>query len=253
MKALVIEDEALAARHIQSVLNEIGNIQVLAVQDSIASTVEWLEENSQPELIFMDIHLADGSAFKIFELTTISCPIIFTTAYDEYAIKAFKVNSIDYLLKPVTKEAVENALEKLKRLTGTPAVQSEIQQMLASFIKGKSYKTHFLVQVKGSKLIPLQVKDIAYIYIETGLVKAVTCDDKSFVIENTLDELASLLNPADFFRANRQFIVARNSIKEVDLWFNSRLSLNLNVKVPDKILISKVRVSEFRNWFSGDN
>jgi two-component system LytT family response regulator len=253
MKALVIEDEALAARHIQSVLNEIGNIQVLAVQDSIASTVEWLEENSQPELIFMDIHLADGSAFKIFELTTISCPIIFTTAYDEYAIKAFKVNSIDYLLKPVTKEAVENALEKLKRLTGTPAVQSEIQQMLASFIKGKSYKTHFLVQVKGSKLIPLQVKDIAYIYIETGLVKAVTCDDKSFVIENTLDELTSLLNPADFFRANRQFIVARNSIKEVDLWFNSRLSLNLNVKVPDKILISKVRVSEFRNWFSGDN
>lgn len=253
MKVLVIEDEVLAARHIQSILNEIGNIQVLAVQDSIASTVEWLEENDQPDLIFMDIHLADGSAFKIFELTTITCPIIFTTAYDEYAIKAFKVNSIDYLLKPVTKEAVENALEKLKRLTGTPVVQSEIQQMLASFIKVKTYKTHFLVQVKGSKLIPLQVKNIAYIYIETGLVKAVTYDDKSFVIENTLDELASMLNPTDFFRANRQFIVSRNSIKEVDLWFNNRLSLNLTVKAPDKILISKVRVSEFRNWFSGDN
>lgn len=252
MNALVIEDEALAARHILSVLSEIGNIRVLAVQDSIASTVEWLEENKQPDLIFMDIHLADGSAFKIFELTTITCPIIFTTAYDEYAIKAFKVNSIDYLLKPVTKEAVENALEKLKRLTGAPAVQSEIQQMLASFIKGKTYRTHFLVQVKGSKLIPLQVKDIAYIFIESSLVKAVTCDDKSFVIENTLDELASLLNPADFFRANRQFIVSRNSIKEVDLWFNNRLSLNLNVKVTDKILISKVRVTEFRNWFSGD-
>lgn len=253
MKALVIEDEALAARHIQSVLAEIGNIQILTVLDSIASTVEWFGENSQPDLVFMDIHLADGSAFKIFELITISCPIIFTTAYDEYAIKAFKVNSIDYLLKPVTKEAVENALEKLRRLTGTPTVQTDIQQLLASFIKGKSYKTHFLVQVKGSKLIPLQVKDIAYIYIETGLVKAVTYDDKSFVIENTLDELASLLNPTDFFRANRQFIVSRNSIKEVDLWFNNRLSLNLNVKVPDKILISKVRVSEFRNWFSGDN
>ena len=157
------------------------------------------------------------------------------------------------MLKPVTKDAVESALEKLKRLTGAPAVQSEIQQMLASFIKGKTYKTHFLVQVKGSKLIPLQVKDIAYIYIETGSVKAVTYDDKSFVIENTLDELASMLNPTDFFRANRQFIVSRNSIKEVDLWFNNRLSLNLNVKVADKILISKVRVSEFRNWFSGDN
>lgn len=252
MNALVIEDEALAARHIQSVLSDIGNIRVLSVQDSIASTVEWMEENKQPDLIFMDIHLADGSAFKIFELTTITCPIIFTTAYDEYAIKAFKVNSIDYLLKPVTKEAVESALEKLKRLTGTPAIQSEIQQMLASFVKGKTYKTHFLVPIKGSKLIPLQVKDIAYIYIGSGLVKAVTYDDKSFVIENTLDELASLLNPADFFRANRQFIVSRNAIKEVDLWFNNRLSLNINVKVPDKILISKVRVSEFRNWFSGD-
>lgn len=253
MKALVIEDEALAARHIQSVLAEIGNIQILTVLDSIASTVEWFGENSQPDLVFMDIHLADGSAFKIFELITISCPIIFTTAYDEYAIKAFKVNSIDYLLKPVTKEAIESALEKLKRLTGSQTMQTDIQQLLASFIKGKSYKTHFLVQVKGSKLIPLQVKDIAYIYIETGLVKAVTYDAKSFVIENTLDELASLLNPTDFFRANRQFIVSRNSIKEVDLWFNNRLSLNLNVKVPDKILISKVRVSEFRNWFSGDN
>lgn len=253
MKALVIEDEALAARHILSVLNEIGSIQVLTVLDSIASTVEWFGENPQPELIFMDIHLADGSAFKIFELVHVSCPIIFTTAYDEYAIKAFKVNSIDYLLKPVTREAIESALEKLKRLSGAPAVQSEIQQMLASFIKAKTYRTHFLVQVKGSKLIPLKVKDIACIYIESGLVKAVTSDDKSFVIENTLDELASMLDPTDFFRANRQFIVSRNSIKEVDLWFNNRLSLNLNVKVPDKILISKVRVSEFRNWFSGDN
>lgn len=253
MKALVVEDESLAARHIQSVLAEIGNIQILTVLDSIASTVEWFTENSQPDLVFMDIHLADGSAFKIFELVNISCPIIFTTAYDEYAIKAFKVNSIDYLLKPVTKEAIESALEKLKRLTGTSAMQPDIQQLLASFIKGKTYKTHFLVQVKGSKLIPLQVKDIAYIYIESGLVKAITYDDKSFVIENTLDELASLLDPSDFFRANRQFIVSRNSIKEVDLWFNNRLSLNLNVKVPDKILISKVRVSEFRNWFSGDN
>jgi two-component system LytT family response regulator len=253
MKALVIEDEPLAARHILSVLNEIGNIQVLTVLDSIASTVEWFGENPQPELVFMDIHLADGSAFKIFELVNIACPIVFTTAYDEYAIKAFKVNSIDYLLKPVTREAIESALEKLKRLSGAPSVQSEIQQMLVSFIKGKTYRTHFLVQVKGSKLIPLQVKDIAYIYIESGLVKAVTCDDKSFVIENTLDELASLLNPTDFFRANRQFIVSRSSIKEIDLWFNNRLSLNLNVKVPDKILISKVRVSEFRNWFSGEH
>lgn len=253
MRALIIEDEALAARHMQSILNEVGNIQVIAVLDSIASTVEWFGENPQPDLVFMDIHLADGSAFKIFELITISCPIIFTTAYDEYAIKAFKVNSIDYLLKPITSEAVEKALDKMKQLTGATSMQSEIQQLIASITKEKAYKTHFLVHVKGSKLIPLQVKDIAYIFIENGSVKAVTFDDKSFVIENTLDELASMLNPSVFFRANRQFIIARDSVKEVDLWFNNRLALTLNVKVPDKILISKVRVSEFRNWFSGDN
>lgn len=252
MKALVIEDEALAARHIQNILDEVGNIQVLAVLDSIVTTVEWFKENTQPDLLFLDIHLADGSAFKIFELVNIACPIIFTTAYDEYAIKAFKVNSIDYLLKPVTKDAVEAALKKLKQLTGAPSVQLEIQQLLSSFTKIKTYKTHFLVHIKGSKLVPLQVKDIAYIYIECSLVKAVTFEDKSFIIENTLDELASMLNPCDFFRANRQFIVSRNSIKEVDLWFNNRLSLNLSIKVPDKILISKVRVPEFRNWFSGD-
>ncbi len=251
MKALIIEDEALAARHLQSVLSEVGNIQVITVLDSVMSTVEWFGENSQPDLVFMDIHLADGSAFLIFEHVNITCPIVFTTAYDEYAIKAFQVNSIDYLLKPITHVGVERSLEKMKRLKGSQESQPDINQLIALFSKDKSYKTHFLVPVKGSKLVPLQVKDIAYIHIEDALVKAKTNDEKSFVLENTLDELAAMLNPVDFFRANRQFIVARNSIKEVDFYFNSRLSINLKVKVAEKILISKVRVTEFKEWFSG--
>lgn len=252
MKALIIEDEILAARHLQSILNEIGNIQVLTVLDSIVTTLEWFESNLTPELVFMDIHLADGSAFKIFERVNISCPIIFTTAYDEYAVKAFKVNSIDYLLKPITREAVERALDKLKRLTGGGQVtQPEIQQFIASLKKEKTYKTHFLIPVKGSKLIPLLAKDIAFIHIEDGLVKAKTADEKSYILEYTLDELAGMLNPSNFFRANRQFIIARNYIKEVDFWFNNRLSVNLKVATPEKIVISKVRVSEFRDWFSG--
>jgi len=251
MKVLIIEDEILAARHLQSVLNEIGNIQVLTVLDSIVTTLEWFESNPHPELVFMDIHLADGSAFKIFEHVNITCPIIFTTAYDEYAVKAFKVNSIDYLLKPITREAVDRALDKLKRLAGGPVIHPEIQQFIASLTKEKSYKTHFLVPVKGSKLIPLLAKDIAFIHIEDGLVKAKTADEKSYILEYTLDELAGMLNPSDFFRANRQFIIARNSIKEVDFWFNNRLSVNLKATTPEKIVISKVRVSEFREWFSG--
>jgi len=251
MNAIIIEDEILAVNHLQRLLNEIGNIKVIALLDSITSTVEWFEANPQPDLIFMDIHLADGSAFKIFEYTNIASPIIFTTAYDEYAIKAFKVNSIDYLLKPITHAALEKSLEKLKRLTGGQQVQSEMHQLIASFLKEKSYKTHFLIPVKGSKLIPLLSKDIAYFFIEDGMVKAKTYDEKSFILENTLDELTGMLNPKDFFRANRQFIISRNSISEIDFWFNSRLSVNLKVAVNDKIIISKVRVTEFRDWFSG--
>jgi two-component system LytT family response regulator len=250
MKAIIIEDEMLAVSHLQSVLFEIRDIELIAVLDTIQSAIEWFETNAQPELVFMDIHLADGSSFKIFEHVNILCPIIFTTAYDEYAIKAFKVNSIDYLLKPITLQNVEKALEKLKSLSGAPSRQSEIQQLISSITREKLYKTHFLVPIKGNRLIPLLAKDIVYIHIEDGMVKART-PDGSFILENTLDELAADLNPYEFFRANRQFIISRNSIKEVDYWFNNRLSINLKVPVPEKILISRVRVSDFKKWYSG--
>ena len=251
MKALVIEDEMLAARHLVSVLNEVGNIEVIDILDSIKSSVAWFENHPLPDLVFMDIHIADGSAFKIFDHVNITCPIIFTTAYDEYAIKAFKVNSIDYLLKPITNEAIEKALVKLKTLSATNNIKSDIQQLIDSLKQEKTYKTHFLVSVKGDKMIPLLASDIAYTFIDLGIVIAKTFDGKSFILDFTLDELANKLNPNDFFRANRQFIIAKNSIKEVDSWFNNRLSINLNVAIPEKILISRTRVTEFREWFDG--
>jgi len=251
MKALVIEDEMLAARHLVSVLNEVGDIEIIDILDSIKSSVAWFENHPLPDLVFMDIHIADGSAFKIFDHVNITCPIIFTTAYDEYAIKAFKVNSIDYLLKPITNEAIEKALVKLKTLSATNNIKSDIQQLIDSLKQEKTYKTHFLVSVKGDKMIPLLASDIAYIFIDLGIVIAKTFDGKSFILDFTLDELANKLNPNDFFRANRQFIIAKNSIKEVDSWFNNRLSINLNVAIPEKILISRTRVTEFREWFDG--
>ncbi len=251
MKALVIEDEMLAARHLVSVLNEVGDIEVIDILDSIKSSVAWFENHPLPDLVFMDIHIADGSAFKIFDHVNITCPIIFTTAYDEYAIKAFKVNSIDYLLKPITNEAVEKAMVKLKTLSASNNIKSDIQQLIDSLKQEKSYKTHFLVSVKGDKMIPLLACDIAYIYIDSGIVIAKAFDGKSWNLDFTLDELAGKLNPNDFFRANRQFIISKNSIQEVDFWFNNRLSINLKVAIPEKILISRTRVTEFREWFDG--
>jgi len=250
MRAIIIEDEMLAVSHLQSVLSEISDIQVIAVLDTIQAVIEWFEFNAQPDLVFMDIHLADGSAFKIFEHVNIISPIIFTTAYDEYAIKAFNVNSIDYLLKPITLQKVIKALDKLKSLTSKSGWQQEIQRLISSIAQVKLYKTHFLVPIKGSQLIPLLAKDIEYIHIESGLVKACTSGG-SYVLENTMEELSDELNPYDFFRANRQYIIARNSIKEIDYWFNNRLSVNLKVCVPEKILISRVRVHDFRKWYSG--
>jgi len=250
MRAIIVEDEILAARNLQAILNELGTVQVIAVLDSITETVEWFTCNPQPDLMFLDIHLADGSAFEIFDRTEIRCPVIFTTAYDEYALKAFKVNSIDYLLKPIDIVAVQRALKKLQGLTVTDNMQDAVNKLMASFRSASTFKTHFLVPVKGDKLIPVQATDIAFFHIDNGMVKAVTFDEKSFRFEHTLDELAEMLDPNTFFRANRQFIISHKAIKDIDLWFNNRLSVNLKIPAPEKILISKARISEFKNWFS---
>jgi two-component system LytT family response regulator len=250
MTAVIVEDEGLAARNLRSILEEIGSIQVLATLDSISETVEWFQHHGSPDLLFLDIHLADGSAFEIFDHVPIRCPIIFTTAYDEYALKAFSVNSIDYLLKPIDTRSVRRALLKHEVLSSNQDAEKNIQKLVDSFRKASLWKTHFLIPVKGDKLVPLQSGEIACLFIDSGVVKAVTFDARTYVMDHTLDELAGMLNPADFFRANRQYIIARSAVKDIDLWFNSRLSVNLKVTVPEKILISKARVPEFRNWFA---
>jgi len=252
MRALIIEDEILAAKHLRHVIDEIGGIDILAVTESIAESVEWFRKNAQPDLIFMDIHLADGSAFEIFKHISVTCPIIFTTAYDEYALKAFKVNSIDYLLKPIDAVSIKGAIRKLELLSPKNSSQDDFKKFIETYTKGLTYKSHFLIPAKGDKLIPVQSAEIAYIYIDSGTVKAVKFDEKSFRFEYTLDELAELLDPADFFRANRQYIISRKAIKDIDLWFNSRLSVNLKLTTPEKVLISKARIPEFKNWFGGN-
>lgn len=251
VKAIIVEDEVLAARSLQTILNEIGTVEIITILDSVFETVEWFSVNTQPDIIFLDIHLADGSAFEIFERTEISCPVIFTTAYDEYALKAFKVNSIDYLLKPIEAVDVRRALRKLEGLSVTNNMTETLNNLMATFRRASTYKTHFLIPAKGDKLIPVQANDLACFFIDAGMIKALAYDDKTYRFDNTLDELMEMLDPHDFFRANRQYIISRKAIKDIDIWFNSRLSVNLKVNVPEKILISKARIPEFKNWFSG--
>lgn len=253
MKALIIEDEILASRHLRQVLDEAGDFTVLEVIESIRETVTWFEKNQQPDIVFMDIHLSDGSAFEIFKLTKITCPIVFTTAYDEYALKAFKVNSIDYLLKPIEVSDVQNALIKLKGLSGSEDLKTALNNLITSYGKITKYKKHFLIPSKGDKLIPVQASDLACFYIDAGIVKAFSIDGKTYKFDHSLDELEDLLDPELFFRANRQYIISRKSIKDIDLWFNSRLSVNLNVPVPDKIVISRGRIPVFKTWFAGQS
>ena len=250
MKTIIIEDENVAAQALQLLVQELNpDMEVVTVLQTIEESVEWFEENAMPDLVFMDIHLADGSSFAIFEKVEITCPIIFTTAYDEYALKAFEVNSIDYLLKPINKADLERALNKFKSLTSSPD-KTSLEGLLAQMgsLK-KKYKTCFLLPERD-KLIPLAVSNIAYIYIDTKTVKAIAMDGHTYYLSQTLDDIMAQLDPELFFRANRQFIISRNAVKDLSIWFGNKLAVNLTVPVPERIIVSKAKVGEFKSWFA---
>ena len=252
MKAVIIEDEHVAAQNLQRLVSQLADdIQVIAVLQSVEESIEWLSLNSAPDVVFMDIHLADGSAFSIFEKVQISCPIIFTTAYDEYALKAFEVNSIDYLLKPINRNNLERAVLKLRSLVTSKTDNSEmISSMLAAFKQTKTiYKSNFLIPHKD-KFIPLAIQNIACFYSENKMVKIITEDNLTYNMDSSLEDLYTQLDPAQFFRANRQYIVSHKAIKDISVWFGSKVSINLSVTVPEKIIVSKARVSEFKTWFT---
>ena len=252
MKTIIIEDEDIAAQSLQDLLQKIDpSIEVLAMLPSIEESVEWFSLNPPPDLAFMDIHLADGSSFAIFEKTTVACPVIFTTAYDEYALKAFEVKSIDYLLKPVKRKALERALSKFKDFSPKPHFDPGMLTELVASIKENMTrgKSNFLLPHKD-KLIPLSISKIAFIYSENKMTIIHTFDGEKHHIDASLDELYKQLDAHNFFRANRQYIIARKAIKDMSQWFGNRISVNLSVEVPEKIIITKLRVSEFKGWFT---
>ena len=253
MKALIIEDEKAAVRNLQAVLARVApEVEVIEVLDSVEDALDWFATHSMPELIFVDIHLADGSAFELFEKVEIRCPVIFTTAYDEYALRAFKVNSVDYLLKPIGEEEMRAALQKLHHLCAPRTDGADFKQLIHSLRKAERYP-HFLIPMKGDKLLPLAVDRIAYGFIAEGQVKVVTLEGKVYDLPQTMDELTERLDPDRFFRANRQYLIARQAVRDIDLWFNNRLAINLTLPTAERIIVSKVRASEFKEWFMGGN
>lgn len=245
MKALIIEDETAAARNLQAILREVAPaVEIVATLEGVEESIEWLRTHPQPDLLFMDIHLADGDSFRIFRAVEITAPVIFTTAYDQYALEAFKVNSIDYLLKPLNAADVVRALEKLRRLSSSERSDygSRVRRMAA-----RQREEVFLVHVRD-RIIPLDRDRIAYCYTSNERVTVCNYDGAVYPLDKTLEALEALLPAEDFFRANRQFIVARRAVKEIVVWFGSRLSLHLTVDTPERIVISKARVPEFKAW-----
>ena len=248
MKIIIIEDEAAAYKNIKNLLLQIDpHIEILDHFDTVVDSVTWLRSHPMPDLIFMDIQLADGNSFNIFECVTIEVPIIFTTAYDQYAIKAFEVNSVDYLLKPITLESMRKALDKYNRLNPVTVRQhiSRIDQLVCS----SEYLKRILVPFKD-RIIPIKTEAIAYFYNTNGESSVVTRERQSYSIGKSLDSLMIKLNPTCFFRVNRQFILSKEVIDSFTIWFDSRLRINLSLPTDEPIFVAKNKAAEFKVWLS---
>ena len=248
MNLVIIEDEKIAADYLEKCIQEYNaDFKVVKKLDSVESSVKWLS-NNKADLLFVDIHLADDISFRIFEHIDIQTPVIFTTAYDQYAIKAFKVNSIDYLLKPIDKTELFNALNKFVQFKNSTPV--DLKLLLEEFKTQKnSFQNRFLVS-SGQKLKSLNFDQIAYFFSEQKLTFLVSKDGKHYILDNSLDKLETLLDPANFFRINRQFIISFSSIKNMFNYSKSRVKLELEPNIEKETVVSVERSAEFRNWLN---
>ncbi|OXA90013.1 LytR/AlgR family response regulator transcription factor [Flavobacterium hercynium] len=248
MKILIVEDESINASRLKRLLEELEpDCEILEIIDTVVDTVAWLKSNPTPDLITMDIRLADGLSFSIFEETTITCPIIFTTAYDEYAIRAFKVNSIDYLMKPIEKNELEYALSKFKSLAKTETDVTNITGILKELIHKPKYRLRFLVTYRdGYKSV--DVADIDFIYSEFKTTNLFLESGIIIAIPQTMEELEQELDPNLFFRANRQFFIRAESIKSISNYFNAKLKIQLKADPEREVLISREKAPFFKQW-----
>jgi len=250
-KVLIIEDEKPAAEWLQQLITKFNSqISILAVIDSVSSATEWFQQHSAPDLMFMDIQLADGLSFEIFERVKVSCPVIFTTAYEEYAIKAFKVNSVDYLLKPIAFDELEAAFKKFgnqaQTVNETPSVTIELLSKVREMLR-KQYKTRFVIKV-GEHLKSIPVEDILFFYSLEKATFLCTSDFKTYLFDYSLDHITEMVDEHQFFRINRKYILSNKSIADIVFYSNSRLKIRLKKTDEEAVIVSRDKVQAFKEW-----
>jgi len=249
MNIIIIEDELKAARSLENMIAEVRpQAKVIAQLQSIESSVKYLTENKQPDLIFMDIQLSDGLCFEIFKSIKITCPIIFCTAFDEYSLEAFKANSVDYVLKPFSKSDITDAFKKVDELKNffQQSIMPDLGNLLSQ-IAPPTGKKSFLV-FKHNKYTTVSTDSIAFFYIRNEATSIMCFDQQEYSLSQSLDQVISLLSPVQFFRLNRQYIVNFNAIKEVEHYFMRKLFVKLTIPTPEKLLINKEKAPVFLNW-----
>jgi len=251
MKILILEDEEQALRRLQKIISKVIQDAVVAgTSTSVEEAVNWLQHNPMPDLIFMDIQLSDGTSFQVFNKVKISCPVIFTTAYENYALEAFKVNSVDYLLKPIDETDVEKAIDKLKLLQSSNPFGIDYADILKTIqLPLKKYKDRFIIKI-GDIIKSLRMADIAYFYTEHKSNFVCTNEGKRFPLDLNLDQIEQVINPKDFFRINRQFIIGHHAIEEMKAYTRSRIIVKLNPPSRLDTIVAVDRAIEFRKWLS---
>lgn len=246
MKILLVEDEIPAARQLTKLLlAQDPAFQIIDTLDTVESAVRWMRTFPAPDLVFMDIQIADGLSFDIFRQTTVTAPVIFTTAFDQYAVQAFKVNAVDYLLKPVDPEELKLALDKIRNRRSLPAALD--WDAISGYFKKESYKDRFLVKT-GQQLAFLAASDIAFFRSSEGLTQAYTFAGKKFFVDNSLEELERLLDPRDFFRISRGMMLRIDAIRKIHPHLNGRLKLEIAPSAPEDVFVSRERAGDFKTW-----
>jgi len=256
MNIVLIEDEAIAMRMLRKLIVGIDNqIQIVAELESVTQASLWFSANKAAavDLIFSDIQLSDGLSFEIFEELIVAIPIIFTTAYNEYAIRAFKVNGMDYLLKPIQQKDVVAALQKFKQSKAHYSQQqlAELQQLMRSFQQAPILPKPTFLAYQKEKIIPVQSENIAWLNTQNQIVTAMMQNNQRLHLEETMDVIEKRLLDIDFFRINRQYLISRKAVIEAEVYFNNRLSLKLHPPASETVIVSREKVGQFRNWLQG--
>jgi DNA-binding LytR/AlgR family response regulator len=247
MKIVIIEDETLAQKKLAAMIAKYDpSIEVVSLLASVREAINWFQQNEAPDLVFMDIHLEDGLSFAIMDEVSIDAPIIFTTAFDEYTINAFKVNGIDYLLKPINPDDLSRSFDKYESLQRQFGNKTRFEEIIKSFLP-KTYKTRFLIS-EGNTLKKIDVEEVAYFFAENKYCYLITKAGKQYLIDPTLEKLTHLLDPSKFYRVNRQFIISAEAIQSMNRYSANKLRIHLTPETDREIFVSMDKYTDFKSW-----